>query len=464
MNAKSRADYSGAVAKQRIDLHDVISSATRFVDDEGLDGLALGKVAADLGVRTSALYNHVDGVDGLRQALADQAIETSPRSCATQPSAAPAPRPCARSPRSTVASPTNTVVSTRAPCSRPARRSRAYPCRTREIVRVIARILEAFGLVDDRAVHGARIVRSAMHGFVTLEATESFVNPQDRDESFAALRPTSSIAGLETGVPEPMIAVLSLLSVALLFVTAAHVATIALVGTGMSSESAAFQARSALMGVGFTTAEAEAAINHPVRRKIILWLMTFGNAGIITGASSLLLGFVNAETDQTIRRAIILAAGLLAVLLLTRLERLERLLTRVTAWALARWTTLDTRDFAQLLRFGHDFGIIELHARGDDWLVERPLSELGLPAEGIVILGVHRKDGTFIGAPTGSTVIHTDDDVLAYGRLDHLRDLDERHKGTHGDRAHREAVREQHELVAGQEAERAPEDAGSDRE
>ena len=48
---------------------------------------------------------------------------------------------------------------------------------------------------------------------------------------------------------------------ALLFVTAARVATIALVGTGMATESAAFQARSALMGVGFTTAEAEGVIN-----------------------------------------------------------------------------------------------------------------------------------------------------------------------------------------------------------
>ncbi len=245
----------------------------------------------------------------------------------------------------------------------------------------------------------------------------------------------------------PVLAVLSLLIVALLFVTAARVATIALVGTGMSSESAAFQARSALMGVGFTTAEAEAAINHPVRRRIILWLMTFGNAGIITGITSLLLGFINAETGQTIQRGTALIGGLIAVAILTRVKVLERVLSAFTRWALARWTTLDTRDFAQLLRFGHDYGIIELHARGDDWLVDQPLSELGLPDEGVVILGVHRKDGQFIGAPTGHTVIHADDDVLAYGRIDHLRELDDRHRGVVGDRAHREAVREQLEIV-----------------
>lgn len=245
-----------------------------------------------------------------------------------------------------------------------------------------------------------------------------------------------------------MIAVLSLITVALLFVTAARVATIALVGTGMATESAAFQARSALMGVGFTTAEAEGVINHPVRRKIILWLMTFGNAGIITGVTSLLLGFVNAETDQTIRRAAILVLGLVVVLVLTRSIVLDRILTRFTRWALARWTTLDTRDFAHLLRFDHDYGIIEMNAQGEDWLVDRPLSELGLPDEGIVVLGLQRREGVFIGAPTGHTVIHAGDTVITYGRFDHLQDLDDRHQGRQGDRAHQQAVREQHEIVA----------------
>lgn len=244
-----------------------------------------------------------------------------------------------------------------------------------------------------------------------------------------------------------MIAVISLVVVAAMFVTAARVATIALVGTGMSTESAAFQARSALMGVGFTTVEAEAAINHPVRRRVILWLMTFGNAGIITGVTSMLLGFINAEGEQAIQRTVILASGLLVLLLLTRSSTLERGLTRVTAWALTKWTTLETRDFAQVLRFSHNYGIIELAAKEGDWLASRPLSELGLPDEGIVVLGLHRANGVFLGAPTGKTAIHAGDTVIAYGRLDHLQELDDRHRGVSGDRAHRKAVEEQHQLV-----------------
>lgn len=174
--------------------------------------------------------------------------------------------------------------------------------------------------------------------------------------------------------------------------------------------------------------------------------MTFGNAGVITGISSLLLGFVGAEANQTVRRGIVLILGLVLLLILTRVRLLERILTRATRWALATWTSLETRDLASLLRFSHEYGVIELLARGEDWLVDRPLGRLHLPAEGIVILGIDRHDGDFHGAPTGQTTIRAGDTVIAYGRLDHLQELDDRHKGRAGDLAHQEAVREQEEF------------------
>lgn len=247
-----------------------------------------------------------------------------------------------------------------------------------------------------------------------------------------------------------MLAVLSLLMVATLFITATRVATIALVGTGMATEAANFQARSALMGVGFTTSEAEDVINHPVRRRIILWLMTFGNAGIITGVTSLLLGFINTDGIQAFSRATGLIAGLVLLLILTRLQALEKLLAKFTRWAIAQWTDLETRDLASLLRFSEDYGIIEMQARGDDWLVGRPLGRLHLPEEGVVILGLQRHNGPFLGVPTGQTVIQAGDIVVAYGRLDHLQELDDRHADVDGDRRHRQGVRQQHEIIAEQ--------------
>lgn len=78
-----------------------------------------------------------------------------------------------------------------------------------------------------------------------------------------------------------MLPIISLLIVISLSILLTRIATVALTLTGLSREAARFQARSALTGTGFTTAEAEKAVGHPVRRRIILFLMLLGNAGIV---------------------------------------------------------------------------------------------------------------------------------------------------------------------------------------
>ncbi len=203
MKIAIRFGYIQPMAKQRIDLDDVINSATRFVDDGGLDELALGKVAEDLGVRTSALYNHVGGVDGLRQVLSPQSSENLAqllRDAAIGRSGGAALEEIARAYRDFARDHAGQYASTLLPAGWDV--VDGAPAPQAEIVRVIARILEEFGLEGDRAVHGARVVRSAIHGFVTLEATESFVNPQDNDESFDALV-AFLIRGLEGGLLAP---------------------------------------------------------------------------------------------------------------------------------------------------------------------------------------------------------------------------------------------------------------------
>ena len=245
-----------------------------------------------------------------------------------------------------------------------------------------------------------------------------------------------------------MLAILSLLLVVLLLVTAARVATVALVSTGMADEIAAFQARSALMGVGYTTSESEQIVNHPTRRRIVLWLMTLGNAGIITGVASLMLGFTGSDSEQTLTRTAMLVGGLLVLVLLIHSPRLQRVQTRAIRWALARFTSVENRDLSPMLRFSHDFTVSELHARETDWFVSRPLSELHLSREGVAILAVQRADGTFHGAPHGGTIIEPGDTVIAYGKLDQLLALDERPAGHEGEHEHAVAIEEFGEVLA----------------
>ena len=80
-----------------------------------------------------------------------------------------------------------------------------------------------------------------------------------------------------------MVPILSLLLVLGISMVLTRVAAVALVHTGLGREAARFQARSAFTGVGFTTSEAEQVVGHPVRRRIVMWLMLVGSVGIVAG-------------------------------------------------------------------------------------------------------------------------------------------------------------------------------------
>lgn len=57
-------------ARRPIDHPRLMAAALAIVDADGYDALSLSSVAASLGVGPSALYTHVDGLDGLRRATA----------------------------------------------------------------------------------------------------------------------------------------------------------------------------------------------------------------------------------------------------------------------------------------------------------------------------------------------------------------------------------------------------------
>lgn len=245
-----------------------------------------------------------------------------------------------------------------------------------------------------------------------------------------------------------MVALASVLLVALVSLLITRVATMALTLTGLSQEIARFQARSALSGVGFTTSEAESVVTHPVRRRIVLVLMLAGSAGIVTVMATLLLSFVNADRDQAFLRLAVLAGGLAAILVISKSPAVDRCLSRVIARGLTRWTDLDTRDYERLLHLADDFAVAELLINPEDWVAGRTLGELNLRDEGVAVLGVQHPDGSYIGSPVWATRIDPHDTLVVYGPTARLAELDQRPKGSRGDDAHHRAVTEQRLAVS----------------
>lgn len=249
-----------------------------------------------------------------------------------------------------------------------------------------------------------------------------------------------------------MLAVASVLIVATVSLLITRVATLALVLTGLSQEAARFQARSALTGTGFTTAEAESVVGHPVRRKIVMFLMMLGGAGLVTTIAALVIGFANASQAQAFTRLAVLLAALWALLAISRTRWFDRAIGPLLARIVNRHMEIEAGDYAEFLHLGGEWSIGQLAVQDDDWVACKRLRDIDLRAEGVAVLGIERADGTYLGAPDFSTQVEPGDVLLLYGHAARLRELDDRPSGEEGDAAHAAAVAARREADAGESA------------
>lgn len=224
-----------------------------------------------------------------------------------------------------------------------------------------------------------------------------------------------------------MIAIVTLLLVIGLSVIILRFATMALVLTGLSEEAASFQARSAYFGVGFTTKESEDVVNHPVRRRIIMYLMFLGNIGIAAILASMIVSYLGvAQSEHGWLNAAALVIGIAALIMLAKNRHIERMLNRILATAIKRWTALDVRDYVATLHLDRGYAVTEMKVEPGDWLAGKTVSESQLSQEGVLILGIRRENGEYIGIARGNETIHAGDVLVLYGQLERLSELDQR--------------------------------------
>ena len=219
-----------------------------------------------------------------------------------------------------------------------------------------------------------------------------------------------------------MYALASLIIIIALSMLVVRVGTVALTMTGLSREIASLQALSAYSGAGFTTQEAEEAVAYPARRRVVKNLMRLGNVGLVTSISSLVLSF----TDPTTRfeRLVILVVAAAVLIALARSAWLDRLLTPAIKRVLSRRSSFELRDYTRLLNLHRDYHVADLAVSEDSWLANETLGDLQLRSqEGVVVLGIQREDGTYIGAPAAEDEITPGDTLVTYGQEERLKEL-----------------------------------------
>jgi AcrR family transcriptional regulator len=173
----------------------VVAEAAALADERGIQALSLAPLAERLGVRVPSLYKHVGGLDDLHRRLAlaglrDLADELGVATVGR--SGRDALLACATAWRAYAkAHPGRYGAIQRAPDSDD---TELLAAATR-LTELVFAILRGYGLDEEQTVHATRAVRSALHGFVTLEAAGGFGLPQGVDDSYARL-----VALLDSGL------------------------------------------------------------------------------------------------------------------------------------------------------------------------------------------------------------------------------------------------------------------------
>ena len=237
-------------------------------------------------------------------------------------------------------------------------------------------------------------------------------------------------------------AIVSLFIVLIISMLVTRIGAMALRLTGMASETATFQSWSAFSGVGFTTNEAEDVLNHPVRRRIVILLMLLSNLGVGAVVATLMLSF---NQTSSLESLIGFVAGLTLLWMFAKDPFVERHLNRLIAWGLLRFGNFRARDYVAILQLEDGYAVTELAVEKGDWLAERTLIDLKLPAEGVLVLGIRRAEGIFFGTPTADMTVHAGDTLTLYGPTNRIEEIDQRRRGSEGDAAHSEAIYE-HEV------------------
>jgi len=165
----------------------VLAEAAKLADARGFDQLSLAELADRFRIKPPSLYNHIESLEALKRGLAMMALHELADSlgkAAIGRSKDDAVRSIAAAYREFVKKHPGLYQATqRAVGESDPQLNRASD----EVVNVCLAVLRGYGLDRRAALHALRGLRSAVHGFATLEAVGGFGIPLSIDESFAWL-------------------------------------------------------------------------------------------------------------------------------------------------------------------------------------------------------------------------------------------------------------------------------------
>lgn len=173
--------------RMKLDVSIILQKATEIADEQGVDQLSIGLLAEKLEVRPPSLYNHLDGLNELKQKLAIQGVKKLHEymlQAAVGRSGDDAIRAISQAYLQLVREhPGLYDASTRFPDANDQELQQAQE----SVVQLVLQVLDVYHLQEETAIHIVRGLRSILHGFSSIEQMGGFGMPLDINKSFSIL-------------------------------------------------------------------------------------------------------------------------------------------------------------------------------------------------------------------------------------------------------------------------------------
>jgi AcrR family transcriptional regulator len=183
------------VPRRGLDSEQVLQAAIALADDGGLEHVTFARLAGLVGVRAPSLYNHVNGRAALLRLITLRGLEQLTEAIAAAAAGLAGEDALRASGHAYRAYAHEHPGSYAAILGAPSETDTELQAAAEGLIELLAAILRGWKLEGDDAIDAIRVVRSALHGFVTLERQGGFAMERDVDESFERLLDTL-VAGL----------------------------------------------------------------------------------------------------------------------------------------------------------------------------------------------------------------------------------------------------------------------------
>lgn len=167
-------------------VQDVVAAAIEVLEAEGPDALGISRVATELKIKPASMYNHVASAKALSNAVAlegnRRVLEILKAAIKDQADPHEQLKSLAYSVRQWAT--TNSGLYEHVARVEPNYADPDVMVLLEEILSLFDRPLKRMGIATDQRVHAMRSIRSALHGFVMLEANGQFQLQESAEESF----------------------------------------------------------------------------------------------------------------------------------------------------------------------------------------------------------------------------------------------------------------------------------------